>query len=264
MIFFTGFLVGVVSLVPGISGGTILVLLRKYEQVTKAITNFKKKENIILLSFLVLGIFLGTITFARIIELFFYFWPQETLILFSGFVLFNIPSFIKSEKIKLHPFWFFLGFLVIYCLSFVNTNPNTVILNYPSITFSFLLFFSFCGAIDGFFTILPGISGSMIMMILGPYFLYKSFLANLNGQNILFFLPLFFYFLGDSIGFFFGSKVSLYYLKKHRKAFLNFVLGMVFMSAFILLPAFHLENFIQYILPLSISFLLCKILNAFN
>ena len=104
MNFFTGFLIGVVSLIPGISGGTILVLMHKYEEITKAITHFRERKNRMILFFLVLGIFLGTITFARIIEFLFYFIPNATLILFSGFVLFNLPSFIKTEKIKIRPF----------------------------------------------------------------------------------------------------------------------------------------------------------------
>lgn len=263
MIFFTGFLVGVVSLIPGISGGTILVLMKKYEIISRAISNFKQKENRKLLFALVLGIFLGTIIFARIIELFFYFAPNCTLILFSGFVLFSIPDLMKSEKIKPHFLWLFLGALVIYILSIFSISSAPVILEYPKITLLFLLSFAFCGLLDGFFTILPGISGSMVMMILGPYFLYKSYLANLSFSNIIFIIPLFCYFLGDAIGFFVGSKVSLYFLKHVRKIFMSFVLGMVLMSALILLPIHTLtiQNILLYSIVLLISFIISQVLN---
>ena len=73
MIFFTGFLVGITSLIPGISGGTILVLSHQYQTVTSAISNFRKKENLFLIFLFVLGIIMGTVVFARIIELMFYF-----------------------------------------------------------------------------------------------------------------------------------------------------------------------------------------------
>lgn len=263
MIFFTGFLIGVVSLIPGISGGTVLVLMKKYEEVSYAIAHFKKKENIHLLFILILGIILGTITFARIIELCFYFAPNCTILLFSGFVLFSIPDFIKSEKIKPKLFWLLLGSTVIYFLSFFSVTSTTVIIDYPKITLFFLIFFSCCGLLDGFFTILPGVSGSMVMMILGPYFLYKSYLANLSFKNILFVLPLLCYFIGDMIGFYLGSKVSLYFLKKHRKRFMSFVLGMVLMSVLILLPieTFTFHNVILYSIVLLISFILCQFLN---
>ncbi len=45
MNFFTGFLIGVVSLIPGISGGTVLVLMKKFNYLTEIITNFKDKKN---------------------------------------------------------------------------------------------------------------------------------------------------------------------------------------------------------------------------
>ncbi len=263
MIFFTGFLVGVVSLIPGISGGTILILMKKYEIVSNAISNFKQKENHILLLSLVLGIFLGTITFARVIELFFYFAPNCTLILFSGFVLFSIPDLIKSEKMKPNILWIFLGALAIYILSTLSVTSAPIILDYPKITILFLISFSFYGLLDGFFTILPGVSGSMVMMIIGPYYLYKSYLANLNFQNIIFLVPLLCYFLGDVLGFFIGSKVSLYFLKHLRNIFMSFVLGMVIASALVLLPVHSLttSNILLYIIVLLISYIISQLLN---
>ncbi len=90
MNFFTGFLIGIVSLIPGISGGTILVLMKKFNYLTEIITNFKDKKNKMILFTVILGIFLGAITFSRIIELLFYFIPNETLIFFSGLVLFQV------------------------------------------------------------------------------------------------------------------------------------------------------------------------------
>ena len=47
MLFFTGFLVGVASLIPGISGGTILVVTKKYDLITRAIINYYKKQIIV-------------------------------------------------------------------------------------------------------------------------------------------------------------------------------------------------------------------------
>lgn len=263
MIFFTGFLIGVVSLIPGISGGTILVLMKKYDEISSAIANFKKKENRSILFFLVLGIFLGAITFARIIELCFYFAPHCTLILFSGFVLFSIPDLIKTEQIKPNVFWTFLGILVIVILSMLNIATTEVVVDYPQITFFFLISFALFGMMDGFFTILPGVSGSMIMMILGPYFLYKSYLANLSCSTLVFSIPLIFYFLGDLFGFYLGSKISLYFLKKHRKAFMSFILGLVLTSALVLLPFSNLQinQILLYGIVLLISFIICQFLN---
>lgn len=266
MNFWTGFFVGVVSLVPGISGGTVLLLMKKYDTIVEAITHIKDKKNRHILFFLVLGICFGTITFARIIEFLFYFFPNGTFILFSGLVLFGIPGFVHDENIKPKISWLFLGLLFIYILASFSTNSETVIFDYPKITISFLLFFAFCGMIDGFFTILPGVSGSMVMMILGPYFLYKSFLAQLSFETIYFLLPLLFYFLGDAFGFFLGSKVSIYFLDRHRQPFMNFVLGMVIMSVLVIFPIldFTFSSFITYFILFTISFLFSKFLRRFK
>ena len=133
MIFFTGFLIGVVSLIPGISGGTILVLTKKYNVVTKAINNYQQKENILLILTLIAGIIFGTICFARIIELLFYFIPEGTMIIFSGFILFHLPTLIKEEKTPLKIKWLILGILLIICLSFFSSDIDKVIIDYPKI-----------------------------------------------------------------------------------------------------------------------------------
>lgn len=266
MIFFTGFLIGVVSLIPGISGGTILVLTKKYNEITNAISHYRKKENLKILLFLVCGIILGTITFARIIEFLFYFFPNGTMIVFSSFILFHLPTFLQEEVKKPKWKWFFLGIALIFLLSFFATDIDKVVINYPKINLGFLIYFTFCGAIDGFFTILPGISGSMIMMLLGPYFLYKSFLANLSFSSLYLLLPLACYFMGDLFGFFIGSKFSLYFIEKHQTVFFSIILGMIFMSAFILLPIpiVTIPEILHYVFFFTLGYILYKIIHSFT
>ncbi len=263
MNFFTGFLIGVVSLIPGISGGTVLVLMKKFEYLTEVITNFKDKKNKLILLSVILGIFLGAITFSRIIELLFYFIPSETLIFFSGLVLFQVPYLIKENKIKLQKNFFLLGLIIIFSLNFIPIESSKVITEFPKLNFIFLIFFLLSGAIDGFFTIIPGISGSLIMMILGPYYLYKSFLAHLSFKTLHFIIPLFFYFIGDLLGFYFGSKVSHHFLKKAPNAFMNLILGMVLGSILVLIPTPILETLplLKYSLALTLSYLAIYLLN---
>lgn len=264
MIFFTGFLVGMVSLIPGISGGTILVITKKYDVITQAICNYRKKENIFLLFAFVIGLLLGSVTFARIIEFLFFFFPNETMIVFGGFILFHFPMLLKSEKEKPKLLWIILGALIILFLQSLSPAYEKVILTYPTMNLAFLVYFTFCGCIDGFFTILPGISGSMIMMILGPYFLYKSFLANLSIANLYLILPLSCYLLGDAVGFFLGSKFSVYFFQKHHRFFFSIILGMVFMSIFILLPPIHfsIQGIFSYSVSFFLSYLLYKIIHS--
>lgn len=266
MNFFTGFLIGVVSLIPGISGGTVLVLMKKFNYITEMITNFKDKKNKMILFTVILGIFLGAITFSRIIELLFYFIPNETLIFFSGLVLFQVPYLIKENKIKLQKNFFLLGLIIIFALNFIPVESTKIITEFPKINLIFLILFMFSGTIDGFFTIIPGISGSLIMMILGPYYLYKSFLAHLSIKTFYFILPLFFYFIGDLLGFYFGSKVSHHFLKKAPNAFMNLILGMVIGSIIVLIPTPILKTLplLKYSLALTLSYLSIYLINKIS
>lgn len=266
--FISGYLVGALSLIPGISGGTALVLLNQFDKFIYELTNiFNKnvKTNKNFIIFIILGIILGSITFANVTELLFTFIPIQTLFMFSGFVLFNIPKFYKKEfkDSKINIIFFIIGLFIIAILSnFVPENPTYIIKNFPQISLIFLFIFTLFGMLDGILTIFPGISGSMVMMIIGPYFLYKSYLANLN-ENIIYILPLCCYFIGDLIGIFIGSKISYTLLKKYRNKTMSFIYGMIVMSSLILIPTnvtYTPTLLISSFIFLIISFFITKIL----
>ena len=140
------------------------------------------------------------------------------------------------------------------------TSPK-IIHSYPRLTITFLFIFSLCGALDGFITILPGVSGSMVMMILGPYYLYKSYLAHLSLANITFLIPLLLYFIGDLLGIYLGSHLSLYLLEKHRSLTISLTLGFVIMSLFLILPITNLttvNTILTSIMALIISYIISE------
>lgn len=257
MYFKTGFLIGITSLIPGISGGTILMLLGNYNDIYKAITNYK--ENFLDLVKLVLGIILGAVFFAKIMELLFKFMPNGLLIIISTLVILSSKNLKNSNK--LNTFFIILGAILILFLGDINPNTAYNIETFPEINLLFLLEFTFFGLIDGFFTIIPGISGSMILMILGPYFLYKSMLANVT-SNLVFSIPLFCYFIGDMLGIFIGSKFSLFCLKKMPNIFTSIILGMILASSLVLIPIMPLNifNILKYIFFIFIGI----IINKFN
>ena len=258
--FIIGFLVGVVSLIPGISGGTIIFISKKYEEINYAIANYKKHKKEILV--LVSGIVFGAFVFARIAEWCFKYIPNETTIFFIGLVLFSLPS-IKNDK-KINKKLFLLGALVIALTSLLAPNTPKVYTPYPKISVFFVILFGLCGVLDGFFTIIPGISGSMMMMILGPYYLLKSYLANFNLQNLIFLIPLSAYFLGDICGINMGSKVSLKLFKDSSSKGISLILGLVVMSLIVITPFsmfLGIKKIAKTIIVLAIAYLLTQVLN---
>lgn len=258
--FIIGFLVGVVSLIPGISGGTVIFVSKKYEEINYAIANYKKHKKEILV--LVGGIILGAFTFARIAEWCFKCIPNETSIFFIGLVLFSLPS-IKEDK-KVNKRFFLLGALIIAITSLLAPNTPKVYTTYPKLSLFFVLLFGLCGALDGFFTIIPGISGSMMMMILGPYYLLKSYLANFNLQNLLFLIPLSAYFIGDICGINMGSKVSLKLFKDSSSKGISLILGLVIMSLVVITPFsmfLSIKKIAKTIIILATTYLLNLVIN---
>lgn len=251
----TGFLIGITSLIPGISGGTILMLSGNCNDIYNAITNYK--ENFLNLVKLVLGIILGAIFFAKIMELLFKFMPNGLLIIISTLVILSSKDLKNSNKLNI--FFIILGAILILFLGGINPNTGYYIEVFPEINLLFLLEFTFFGLIDGFFTIIPGISGSMILMILGPYFLYKSLLANVT-NNLIFSIPLLTYFIGDMLGIFIGSKFSLFCFKKIPNMFTSIILGMILASSLVLIPIMPLNifNILKYIFFIFLGILINK------
>ena len=247
--FFTGLLVGIVSLIPGISGGTIIMLSSKYEEILKGISSLNLKVIGKLLS----GVIIGVLCVAKIIEQLFIYIPTQTVFFFIGLLIFSLPTVIHKEY-KYFSFPFILiGAFIIQLVTMFTPTTDIVITTFPKLTITFLILFAIYGMIDGFFTILPGISGSLIMMILGPYYLYKSYLANISFMN---FIPLLFYFIGDGLGVLLGSKISLFLLNKLHKVTISILIGMTIMSIVVIVPK------VDYNFNMSITSLIAFILSV--
>ena len=264
-LFFTGILIGIVSLIPGISGGTIILLRNEYYEISQIISNYQ--TNKLKIFYLTLGIIVGALFFSRIVEILFTYLPTQTMMFFFGLLLFQTIPIIKQEVKEIRPFFLCLGILtILFLLLLIPTSPK-VITNYPKLTITFLLIFSLCGSLDGFLTILPGISGSMVMMIIGPYYLYKSYLANLSLTNLEFLIPLTLYFIFDVLGIYIGSKLSLYLLEKHRPLTMSIIIGFVITSLFIILPIKSLTTIniiLTSLMALILSYIITETINYFT
>ncbi len=254
--FIIGLFIGIVSFIPGISGGTILYLSGEYHNFTLYLTNFKKYYAYILL--LLFGALVGILTFAKIIELGFQIYPNALKLFFAYLVFFSLFPFLKKEKVKIKilPLLLALVFLL-FLATFIPESP--IIYEKINLSLPFLAFFTLCGFLDGFITIIPGISGSMIMMILGPYFLYKSLSAQVF-TNPLLFIPLVSYFLGDATGILLGAKFTNHIINQHKSLAHSLILGLVIASLIIILPFKEMFSFSGLII-LVIAYIIYELSN---
>lgn len=234
-----GFLIGSLSLIPGISSDIALIALDKYEEYIFILSNLrsaKKREWFIIFKILI-GTILGILLSANILEWLFSNYPKITLYTLVFLLICTLPNFYKKEikTIKFNKFYFMFGLIIILLMYiFLNTTTPQIVVEYPKITILFLISFAFYGTLDGILTITPGVSGSMVMMMLNVYYLYKSYAANIFTKPI-FLLPLSFYLIGDLIGIIIGSKINAYFISNYRDKFMSLVWGLVLMSLIIIL-----------------------------
>lgn len=97
-----GAVFGVANVIPGVSGGTMLVAFGCYDKVCGALAlDFKEiKKNIKFLIFFAIGAALGIVGFSNIITLLFEKFPTETYMFFIGLILGSIPLIIRNATVK--------------------------------------------------------------------------------------------------------------------------------------------------------------------
>lgn len=169
-----GMVIGIANVIPGVSGGTLMVSMGIYDKLILVLTHFIKhmKEAIALLVPIAIGMLLSIAIFAKIFsEILFPNFPLQTNLFFIGLIIGGIPVIYKKVKgntIRLPQIIaFVLLFVVVVGFSLVGEGGGSS----ADITFSagnVLKLFG-VGIIAAATMVIPGVSGSMIMMILGYY-----------------------------------------------------------------------------------------------
>lgn len=257
-----GIAIGIANVIPGVSGGTMMVILGIFDHMMSAISgifklhNPHRKEDILFLCQVLLGAVIGLIGFAKVISFLFDHFQVQTMFWFVGLVGFSIPVFWKSEskneKIKWVPF--LIGMAIIFLIKFLapeaaaDVNPQ-----FPALSLFYCLKMIFVGMIGGAAMLLPGISGSMVLLIIGEYYLFKSLLANVLSFQLIVLVPLAFLAVGILFGIILSAKLTKVLLEKYHTATISVLLGLIIASTIILIPF----NAV-YDLPLILtSFLSC-------
>ena len=238
-VFFCGIMMGIADAIPGISGGTIALLLGIYEELIGSISNFNinlfknlKKKGIkycwnkingnFLLS-LISGVLLSLVSFVKIFSILIQKYPLFIWSFFLGLILATL--FVINRNIKK---WNIVNFILIFIFAFLTILLS--IIN-PSISENINLFYILiCGIIASSAMILPGISGSLILVILGVYTLIINALNNFEYNIILVFL------IGCLIGIINFSKIIKWLFHNYRDYTFSIMLGLVIGSIYTVWP----------------------------
>lgn len=169
-----GIVIGISNVIPGVSGGTMMVSMGIYDRLILVLTHFIKriKEAVALLVPILIGMLLAIALFAKLFsEVLFPKFPLQTNLFFIGLILGGLPIIYKKVKgisIRFpHILAFVLFFVLVVGLAVVGEGNGAN----ADITLSAgnVLKLLGVGIIAAATMVIPGVSGSMIMMILGYY-----------------------------------------------------------------------------------------------
>lgn len=250
-----GIFIGSGAILPGISSGVLCVVMGIYENILDRILNFFKSpiENFKFFFPYVIGGAIGVFLVGKLLLFLFENYYIATCLSFTGLILGSIPSIMKQCS-KDIPNKFTHWLLLILSLSFsiYLIAIEHSIGNVLNTTFSTADL-----VISGFFmsagVVIPGVSSSVILMIMGIYDTYLSAIANLN---FIILIPM-------GIGLFFGGYLFLKLINMLFKYFKSYtyyaIIGFTIGSIFILIPGFHfnLETAIGILL-----FVLCFFISS--
>ena len=228
-----GIFIGAGAIVPGLSSGVLCVIFGIYEKLLDTVLNFFKdiKQNIKFLFPIALGVGIGVLLFSNVLNYALYEFPVQTKSIFIGLILGTIPSLIKevNEKEPFRPqnVVYLLIALAIGIVTVILENQMTIISNVEEINSFYLIL---CGVIMSLGIIVPGVSSTIILMLLGVYSIYLQSVANLYFPVLI---PM-------GIGLVLGSLVvmkltKMLLEKQDAKAFYS-IIGFTIGSILVLVP----------------------------
>jgi putative membrane protein len=169
-----GMVIGISNVIPGVSGGTMMVSMGIYDKLILVLTHFIKrmKEAIALLVPIVIGMLLSIAIFAKIFsEVLFPKFPLQTNLFFIGLIIGGLPVIYKRVKGNTIRLPQIIAFAVLFVIVVVFALMGEGSGSSVDVSFSVgtIIKLFGVGVIAAATMVIPGVSGSMIMMILGYY-----------------------------------------------------------------------------------------------
>ncbi len=233
-----GVILGISNVIPGVSGGTMAVILNVYDKLLYAISLKNIKKNARFLAAIGGGCLIGIVAFSKIVLYLLNHYEMAVNFCFIGLILGSVPMIYKRaryEKLKLRNFGVFLlalaGMLFLTWVAQGEFNNQTLEQAGGLTVFLWfrLLVTSFISVIA---MLLPGISGSFVMLLLGSYTICMEAIASFD------LLPMIPIGLGVLSGAFVGIKFIKKLLRFHPQALYCAILGLILGSIFTIYPGF--------------------------
>lgn len=245
-----GLAIGIANIIPGVSGGTMMVSMGIYNEVISAVTGIfshLKKSIRILLPYAI-GMGIGIVSLSFVIGYFFENYPLQTALLFMGLIFGGLPLIVPKVTGKrpsmMEIIVFVAFFALVVWMQFLGEGTAKVLTT--DIESMMRLFF--IGALAAATMVIPGVSGSMLLMSLGYYTpiidhinAFVIALVTFDMGTVLYCMEILVPFgLGVVLGIFLISKLVEYLLTKHERITYFAILGLVVSSPIAVLAGLDL------------------------
>lgn len=168
-----GAVIGVANIVPGVSGGTMAVSMGIYDKLIHCVTHIFKefKKSLKFLIPIGIGMALALVGLSFVIEAAFEYFPAQTNLLFIGLILGGLPAITKKVKGNTIRIWHIIPAVVFFGLvvglaALGSGNGASADLSFSAV--NVIKLFG-VGVIASATMVIPGVSGSMILMLMGYY-----------------------------------------------------------------------------------------------
>jgi len=272
-----GVFIGIANIIPGVSGGTIALSMGIYDKLIGAVSDFFKdwKKSILTLLPIVLGCGIGIISFTFAIE---YLLTEHTFVTgmaFVGLIFGGLPVLVKQLKAHLEEkgcsigISGFLAFALLFAFSIVLPlmgSDKEVAKDLVAAPGTMVILF-FIGIIASATMVIPGVSGSLVLMILGYYYeiiqSITNFLEALKAFDIptlangcLVLCP---FGIGVLLGIFLLAKLITFLFERYGIQTYCAILGLIISSPFAI---FYNTGLINQLGRLNLKLILAGILIA--
>jgi putative membrane protein len=239
--FLYGLLFGFGSPVPGVSAGTMAIMLNVYDKFFSSINIDAAKKNFISIITFLLGWAIGLFGISSIMMFLFYYHRQIISFIFIGLILGCVPMIYKkatAEKTRLKNVA--LSFVAFGFMAFVaffgdDMAANNNLEQMGGITPALLAWVFFASFVSSKAMLIPGVGGSLMMLVFGIYTVYIESVASLNALLLAIF--------GSSmvLGVLAGILITKKMLEKFSQTLYCAILGFVLGSILFLFPSVGLD-----------------------
>jgi len=255
ILFIKGLIIGIGKIIPGVSGAVLAIILNVYDEGLNRIVNIFNdfRKNIFYLISIGLGICVGIVLFSNVINYFLGNYYVITMLFFVGLILGGILNILK--EVDKRDYIYVIVTILFFCIiSFFNINNDYIIKN----NFYDYVMFYIGGVIEVCGTVIPGVSSTALLLILG---IYDDVIVSIgNISNFLFnYRVLFPFGLGIICSFYFVVKFISICLNKHKKKTYSVILGLVISSVIVLVVKIFFNSVLIFELIIGLIFMIIGI-----